>query len=206
MGAPEHEMMTVDAFLAWVAHRDERYELVGGRPIRLMTGAKQAHNVVTSNIVVALAPRAKAGGCRTTSSDTAVRTGPNGVRYPDVVVDCGPRDPSALAAIQPTVVVEVSSPGTSMIDVSDKLDEYRRHRDIRVIMLVDPDTVSVKVYRRITTDAWDWASEKYETLDDVVRLPEIGADLALSEIYDTLEPDVKPRLRIVAEEPQTRLP
>ncbi len=107
MRLPEHGSMSADAFLHWIEGQAERHELVDGTAVRMMAGAKQSHNVVTSNILVAMAPSAKFKGCRTTSSDTAVRTGPQGVRYPDIVVDCAPPDPSAREAARPVAVVEV---------------------------------------------------------------------------------------------------
>ncbi|GGK47985.1 Uma2 family endonuclease [Salinarimonas ramus] len=195
MGIAEPGRMSADAFLDWLARQSERHELVDGFPVRLMAGAKQSHNVVTTNLVVVLAPSAKASGCRTTSSDTAVRTGSHSIRFPDVVVDCGPPDPSAREAANPTVVVEVASPGTSVVDLTDKLDEYRRHAAIRVIVLVEPDIVSVKVYRRI--DAERWAVERYDTLDATIPVPEIDTAIAVADVYDTLEPAPAPRLRLV---------
>lgn len=198
MGIPEHERQSAEAFLDWVEKQSERFELVEGVPIRLMAGARQSHNVATSNILVALAPSAKTAGCRTTSSDTAVKTGPSGVRYPDVVVDCGPPDPSAKAATRPTVVVEVSSPGTLAVDLTDKMDEYRAHDDIRVIMLVEPDVVFVKVYRRETHGLW--TVERYDGLDQTVELPDVNATVSLRDIYDTLEPKSRPRLNVVADD------
>lgn len=195
MGVPDRTLMTADAFLDWVMTQDDAHELVDGRPVRMMTGARQSHNVVTSNILVALAPAAKRGGCRTTANDTAVRTGPNGVRYPDVVVDCGPPDAAAREARTPVLVVEVASPGTSALDVTDKLDEYRAHPSIRLIVLVDPDVVSVRVYRRGAEGAF--ALEKYEALTDAIACTEVGTDLALRDIYDTLAPKERPRLSLV---------
>ena len=192
MGVPDLEAMSADVFFDWIERQDERYELADGIPIRMMAGAKQSHNVATSNVVVALAPTAKGKGCRTTSSDTAVRTGPFGVRYPDVVIDCGPPDPSAKEATRPTVVVEVSSPGTLAVDVTDKLDEYQSHDDIQVIMLVEPDVLSVKVYRRDNAGLWN--VEKYDHLEQTVDLPEVGSAIALRDIYDTLDPLPRPRL------------
>ncbi|MFN3548567.1 MAG: Uma2 family endonuclease [Mesorhizobium sp.] len=202
MGIPEHEGVSAAEFLDWVERQSERCELVEGAPIRMMAGARQSHNVATTNIVVALAPRAKAKGCRTTSSDTAVVTGNFGVRYPDIVVDCGPPDPSAKAAIQPTVVVEVSSPGTLAVDLTDKIDEYQAHDDIRVIMLVEPDVIFVKVYRRDTQGLWN--VEKYDSLDQTVALPEVEASISLRDIYDTLEPKSRPHLNVVTE-PSSKL-
>jgi len=197
MGIPDHERISADEFLDWIERQNERYELVEGSPVRMMAGARQSHNVATSNIVVALAPSAKAKGCRTTSSDTAVKTGKFGVRYPDVVVDCGPADPSAKAATKPTVIVEVSSPGTLAVDLTDKMDEYQAHEDIQVIMLVEPDVIFVKVYRRDKHGSWN--VEKYDSLDQAVALPEVDASISLRDVYDTLEPKSRPRLNIVPE-------
>jgi Uma2 family endonuclease len=195
MGIAEHGLMSADEFLDWIERQAERHELVDGAPVRVMAGARQSHNVVTSNMVVALVPSAKTKGCRTTSSDTAVRTGPRGVRYPDIVVDCGPPAPSAREATRPTVVVEVTSLGTMAIDLTDKLDEYQAHDDIQVIMLVEPDVISVKVYRRDVQGLWN--VERYDDLEQVVPLTEVGSSLPMRDIYDTLEPKAPPRLRVV---------
>jgi Uma2 family endonuclease len=184
--------MTADEFFDWIERQSEPHELVDGMPVLMTAGARQSHNVTTTNIAVALAPSAKAKGCRTTLSDTAVRTGQCGVRYPDVVVDCGPPDPSAKEAARPTVVVEVSSPDTMAIDLTDKIDEYQAHEDIQVIMLVEPDVISVKVYRRDVHGLW--TIEKYDDLEQSVDLPEINSSVRLRDVYDTLEPQSRPRM------------
>ncbi|WP_114948779.1 Uma2 family endonuclease [Microvirga calopogonii] len=193
--------MTADEFFDWIERQSEPYELVDGIPVRTMAGARQSHNVATTNIVVALAPSATTKGCRTTSSDTAVRTGQYGVRYPDVIVDCGPPDPSAEEAARPTVVVEVSSPGTLAIDLTDRIDEYQAHDDIQVIMLVEPDVISVKVYRRDVHGLW--TIEKYDDLEQSVDLPEVNSSIWLRDIYDTLEPKSRPKLQVV-QEPESK--
>lgn len=151
--------------------------------------------MVASNILVALAPSAKRGGCRTKASDTAVRTGPVNVRFPDVVVDCGPPDPGAREPASPTFVVEVASPGTLVVDLTDKLDEYRRIDAIRLILLFEPDVVAARLWRRDAEGGW--TVEKYDELEARIPLPEIGAELALAEVYDTLKP--AGRLRVVGE-------
>lgn len=191
----EPKRVSADDFLGWIVDQDRRFELVDGYVVEMMAGARQAHNVVVSNIVMSVGPQAKRGGCRTTSSDTAVKTGPESVRYPDVVVDRGPPDAFAMAAGSATLVVEVSSPGTSEIDATDKLDEYQRHETIRLIMLADPGLVSLKLYRR--DEAGQWHAEKYDDLDQSIDLPEIGSALSLRDVYDTLEPRSRPRLQLV---------
>ena len=147
MRRPNPKAMTIEDFFLWQERQPDRYEFVEGWPIKMMTGARQGHNVVASNIVMTLGPQVKALGCRTTSSDTAVRTH-KGIRYPDVVIDCAPPAPSAFEAGSPHLVVEVSSPSTLSTDLTDKLDEYLAHEGLRLVMLVEPDVVSVKLYRR----------------------------------------------------------
>ncbi len=102
-----------------------------------------------------------------------------------------------MVAESPTLVVEVSSPGTSSGDTTDKLDEYREHPAVRLIMFVEPSSVLVKLYRRDSEGAW--GSEKYDDLASVIDMPEIGASLALSETYDTLMPRNRPRLHLIEE-------
>jgi len=191
----EHDRISAEDFLEWVLSQKGRFELIDGHVIEMMTGANQSHNVVVSNIVSSLAPQSKSGGCRTTSSDTAVQTLASTIRYPHIVVDCGLPDPDAMVAESPTLVVEVSSPGTSSVDTTDKLDEYREHPAVRLIMFVEPNHILVKLYRRDGEKAW--ISEKYDHLESVIDMPEIGASIALSEIYDTLTPRNRPRLHLM---------
>ena len=91
----------------------------------------------------------------------------------------------------------MASPCTTAIDATDKLDEYRAQGDIRLILFVDPDVVSVKLYRRDGEGLWQ--VEKYDSLDQDIDLPEIAAVLALDDVYATLDPDTRPRLRLVEE-------
>ncbi|MEX6506438.1 Uma2 family endonuclease [Jiella sp. M17.18] len=197
MGTPKLGPMTADSFLDWIETESGRYELVDGYPIEMVAGRTQSHNVAASNILLALVPPAKARGWRATIKRTAVRTGDRGVRFPDLAVDCGPPNPSAKEASRPTLVVEVSSPSGLSTDVTDKLDEYRQHPDIRVIMFVEPDVVSIKLYRR--AEFGEWTIEKYGRLEETTDLPEIGARLPWAAIYDTLEPKLRPALQVVPE-------
>ncbi len=197
MQGMEHDRVSVEDFLEWVLSQEGRFELVDGHVIEMMAGAQQGRNVVVSNIVSSLGPQSKSGGCRTTSSDTAIQTLASNIRYPAIVVDCAPPEPDAMVAESPTLVVEVSSPGTSSVDTTDKLDEYREHPAVRLIIFVEPSSVLVKLYRRDGEGAW--GAEKYDDLASVIDMPEVGASLVLSEVYDTLMPRNRPRLRLIEE-------
>jgi hypothetical protein len=46
--------MTADEFFDWIERQSEPHELIDGVPVSIMAGARQSHNVATTNIVVAL--------------------------------------------------------------------------------------------------------------------------------------------------------
>jgi Uma2 family endonuclease len=109
------------------------------------------------------------------------------------VVDCGRSDPTAKEATRPEVVVEVFPPGAPVIDLIDRVDEYQFYHEIQVIMLVEPNVISVKIYRRNMHGLL--AAERYNELDQAVDLPEVNSSIRLGDIYDTLKPKTRPRLQ-----------
>ena len=192
MGAPEHDKLTIEEFFEAISVSEGRYELVGGVAYA-MAGAKEGHNVIRSNVQTALVPAGKRKGCRTTSSDTAVQTGPDTIRYPDVVVDCGPPDAAAMTTSKPTMIVEVSSPGTAVFDYGAKLREYQGLKSVDTVLQIEAEIALVKVHRCQTDQTW--TEETIEEFDVAITLPSLETSITLAEIYDTLE--VRPRTRLV---------
>jgi Uma2 family endonuclease len=194
MTIPEEEKLTVDQFLEAIAGHDGRFELVRGVAYA-MAGAKEGHNVICSNVQTALVPAGKRKGCRTTSSGTAAQTGPDTVRYPDVVVDCGSPNPTALMASRPTMVVEVSSSGTAVFDYGAKLREYQGVESIDTVLQIESEIALVKVHRR--REDGTWTEETVEEFDMAISLPSLAVSITLNEIYDTLDVRPRPRLQVV---------
>jgi Uma2 family endonuclease len=194
MDVLSHKVTSVEEFLAWLPGREGRFELVNGE-IRMMTGATNQHSNVTNNITVALTPLARRSGCRSTTQDTGIRTTERGVRYPDVVVDCGPLSPSAMTVDNPTIIVEVSSPSIREADLGIKLAEYQALATAQAIIQIEPDVVLVAVHRR--RNAASWQTEVYEDLDGGIDLPSLGGSLALRDIYFGLDVRPRPTLQLV---------
>ena len=190
----DRDPMSVEEFLDWHQYQEERYELVQGIPVRMMTGARQDHNLVKANVEFALRRRLDGGGCRPSSSDMAVRTDGDQVRYPDVVVDCGAYDADALAASEPRLVVEVASPSTRDFDLAEKLDEYRRTPRLDYVLLIEPSVIDATLHAR-TKDGW--AVTKHLFMDAVIDLPGLGLSVPLTEIYDGLSPEPRTPLQPV---------
>ncbi|MEH2488483.1 Uma2 family endonuclease [Bradyrhizobium sp. AZCC 2230] len=194
MGVPGHEKLTIEEFFAAISGSEIRYELVNGIAYA-MAGAKEGHNVICSNVQTAFVPAGKQKGCRTTSSDTAVQTGPDTVRYPDVVVDCGPPNAAAMTASRPAIIVEVSSPGTAVFDYGAKLREYQAVESVEMVMQIESEIALVKVHRRQTNGTW--LEDTFEAFDVAIPLPTLGMSITLNEIYDTLDVKPRPRLQVV---------
>lgn len=186
MGEVQAQTMGVEEFYRWQLDQDERFELVDGvpAPLRAMTGASNFHDAILTNVIALLWNALRGKACRVASADTAVRTGIRSTRRPDVTVDCAPAEANLYEARRPTVVVEVLSPSTRKIDRFTKLEEYRRHPNLRHILLIDPDSISAKLYSRPEGGAW--SDVDLQGADATIALTAIEVDLPLAEIYERL--------------------
>ena len=186
MSEVQHRRMTPDEFFEWQKGQDKNYELVDGLPVlplKAMTGATLRHDRVTVNAMVSLGGQLRGSPCRPQSTDIAVRVPGAGVRRPDLTVDCGSIKDSAMEAQEPRLVLEVLSPSTTNIDRFRKLDEYKSHPSISLILLADTRLRKVVVWRRSGTG---WNVEEYEGSERTIALPEIGASLSLADLYHGL--------------------
>ncbi|MDE5443204.1 hypothetical protein GWG65_17450 [Bradyrhizobium sp. CSA207] len=153
MGVSEHEKLTIKEFFDAISGVEGHYELVAGVAYA-MADANEAHNVICSNVQTVFVPAGKHKGWRTTSSNTAVQTGPTTIRYPDVVVDSGPANAAAMTASRPTIIAEVSSPGTAVFDCGTKLREYQGVASVDTVMQIESGIALVKVHRRHKSGTW----------------------------------------------------
>jgi Uma2 family endonuclease len=190
--AISEKKLAVDEFFEAISDSEERYELVEG-VAHAMARAKEGHNVIRSNVLAAFVPAGKQRGCRATSINTAVQTGPDTIRYPDVVVDCGPRNAQAMTASKPVIVVEVFAPGTA-VDYSAKLREYRSLESVDTVIQIESEMVLVKVHRRQPNSTW--TEETVEEFDVDIPLSSLAKSITLNEIYDALNVRPRPRFQV----------
>ena len=180
--------MTAAEFLAWCSRReDERWELVGGTPVRIapmemMAGARRRHDRIVVNLIVALRTRLRGGPCQPYTADFALLTakGEN-VRRPDVMIDCSDGKGDDLAAVEPAAAFEVLSPSNANFTRFSKVDEYKAVPTLRHIVVLDSDAARLVLYSRAANDAW--TSEMVEGERAAARLSGFGIELTLAEIY-----------------------
>jgi len=182
MPLPAKAYMTEAEFFDFVLTRDEKWELVNGEPL-MMAGVNQRHQAIAANTLTSLHTQLRGGKCRATVSGTAVPTINGTIRYPSVVVDCGKRDDPAMRSTAPTLVIEILSPSSRCFDSHKKVIEYKSHHEIKYILLIDAIKACSLLHYR---DSVGWGEVMYDSLDDVVEFPEIGATLKLSDVYDGL--------------------
>ena len=138
MSQPLPAPMSLDAFFAWQERQDERYELVGGQPLRMMAGAANAHDRIALNLLFQLINQLRGTPFRPFTGDSAVETHPGQIRRPDAGVDCGRFVPHAYKASEPCMVAEILSPSTRDFDTYAKVDEYKSVAGLDYVLLIEP--------------------------------------------------------------------
>lgn len=84
--------------------------------------------------------------------------------------------------LNPTLILEILSASTEDYDRGRRFAHYRSVAALQVYLLVDQRRAHVEVFSRQPDDRW----LLWETDDPEARfeIPEIGASLALAEVYD----------------------
>ena len=170
MAEPQLRRMTEAEFFAWQERQERLYELVDGLPVlplKMMTGASQAHDRVVVNIIRELSTQLRGGPSRPTTSRLAVRTPKGNLRRPDVTVECGQAGRREMTVAEPRVVVEVLSPSTMSFDRFAKVIEYQSVPTLVHILLVDTEKPRIVVLTRGADGSWDRAA--YEGLEGPLR-------------------------------------
>ena len=177
---------TWDAYLDWEARQPVRYELVDGQ-IYAMGGGTAEHDTIGNNLRAALHAQMRGKPRRGQGPDLKVRAGRDG-RYPDALVDCGPRVPGTLHAQEPVAVFEVLSKSTGWIDQSLKLRDYDATPTIRTYVLISQDEQRALVYLRDADGRLGIQSAVLLEGDGAtIEIPEFGVSLPFSALYEGLD-------------------
>jgi Uma2 family endonuclease len=184
--AKKFELVSVEDYLADEQASDIKHEYLGGY-VYAMAGARTVHNQIATNATIAIGNQLRGKKCQVFSSDMKVRAHlPTHTRfyYPDGMVVCNPNGPETLFQDHPVIVFEVLSPGTRRVDEGEKRDTYLSISSLQQYLLVETEVARVVSYTR--GDA-GFTPEVYESLDAVVPLPAIAAELPLADLYERVE-------------------
>jgi Uma2 family endonuclease len=171
-------------FLGWVQRQEGRYELAEGRVV-MMTGASFNHAIIVGNLQSLLKAQLDPRTWRVVA-DFGLDTGPETVRYPDILVRRTGRHGGDLTTNEPALLVEVLSPPTARYDLGDKAGEYLRLASLSAYV----------VFAQDERKAWLWVRgeagfpvgpQVIAGDDETVRIPTLGIELRFSQVYADLE-------------------
>jgi Uma2 family endonuclease len=161
----------------------EKHEFFDG-DIYLMAGGTEDHSTLASNINAALNNALGDRACKTHTSDMRIYVEAVGLAtYPDASVICGefvqhpasPRD----TALNPAIVVEVTSDSSEDYDTGEKLEAYRTIPSVRECVIISHRERRITVHRRE-----DRGWKMYTAIaGGRVRIETLDTALVVDEIY-----------------------
>ena len=169
------------------APEEERWELISGRIVRMMVGARWEHNRIVTNLTIALMTRFRAAGspCRTLTETFRLReeASPSSL-LPDILVYCTRPKPGATHLSDATVIVEVISTGSERRDRHDKWAVYQTLPSLKHYVLVTRDIPHVETIDRVD-GVWS-AFRIADGIASTLALPGVGIEVPLAEVYADL--------------------
>ena len=148
-----------------------------------MTGAKNPHTIISSNLVRLLGNHLLNTPCLVLTSDIKVRLEEaNCYYYPDVAVTCDERDTSSMEdfILYPSLIIEVLSPSTASFDRGDKFVDYQTASSLQEYVLITQSEIRIDCFR--LNESGNWVSQTYRQ-GDRVEFMSANFSCAISEIY-----------------------
>lgn len=183
MEAEQFTLYSVADYLELEELSEVKHEYLGGT-IHAMSGAWRRHNEIAGNVYRKIIPQLSGGPCKTYIEGVKVhiRTEVSDFfYYPDVVIGCDPSDSHEQYLEKPSIIFEVTSPGTESTDRREKLLAYQTLESLNHYLIVSQDQMRVEWLRR-AGDHWEVL--KLTKKGDCIDFVEPEARLSLEEIYE----------------------
>jgi len=192
-------LYTPEEYLAYERQSPNKHEYIDGkivpmgdasdehnlaRHIVATRGAGRRHNLITGNLLWVLMSQLREQAGEVYASLMRVKGGARTVYiYPDIAVVCEPpqfEDADTDTLLNPTLIIEVFSPSTEAYDRGAKFGYYQTLPSLQEYILVAQDKVLVEQFVRADKS---WVYRAVIDPAAVVRLPAIGCDLSVAEVY-----------------------
>jgi len=179
-------LITIDDYLSGEQESTIKHEYLGG-VVYAMVGARNAHNMIASNVQGTLFGQLRGHKCRVFNSDTKIRvrlTNQTRFYYPDVSIICHPNAQSDVFQDQPSVIVEVLSESTRRIDDGEKRDAYLTIPTLTHYILLEQSSPAAIVYERGEPG---FKRRVHSDISDRIVMPDINVTLELATVYNGVE-------------------
>ena len=180
--AIEARQLTVEQYLAFDEASEIQHEFIDGELI-LMSGGSGSHNSMVARIIGALLGAVDDRDCTVFASQMRVQIDETKYLYPDASVACGEpayADDNEVILLNPTVVVEVTSPSSIERDRVSKVELYGAVPSIKGYLILDQERVFAQWYTRIESG---WHLRQFTDRADEIELEPLGCALTLAQAY-----------------------
>jgi len=180
------EYMSLGDFEELLADKpaDEKWELIGGRVVRMMVGAWWERRFIAQNLGAWVRRRLREKGVpRHVFIETFYmkRKSIESATLPDVMVKCGAMQPGATSADDPAALVEIMSEGGKARDRFEKWALYQQLPSLQHYVPIERNRPHIETFDRVGTD---WSGVRIlDGLQTTLELPAIGVGVPLVEIY-----------------------
>jgi len=186
MAAQSQPLLTPEEYLELEHAAESRHEFYKGR-MYLMAGGSPRHAFIILNLASEFRNALKARPCNVATSDLRIAVAEKGLyTYPDIVVGCGELKYTGVrreTLTNPTLLVEVLSPSTELLDREFKAEQYRKIQSLREYAFVSQSAARVEVYRRIDEE---WRLFEFVGMEASARFESVDTSIPLAEIYSKI--------------------
>ncbi len=178
--------MSKAAFIDWNAGEGQRCELVGGRVV-MMPRPSENHGIIVTNLVVLLRTRLDRKQW-TVIAEFGLDTGPETLRYPDVVVYPAGGSRNRYTTSTPVFLAEVLSPSNAETDFGDKPAEYLELPSLLAYAVLSQDEPKAWMWSRPSpSDRFGGPMKVISGAEEVIPVTGLNIALPMAEIYAGIE-------------------
>lgn len=179
---------SIEEYLAAEEKAEFKSEYYAGE-VYSMAGGTINHNQIIINLCILLGIAFKNRNYRVFAGDVKLHIpAADAFTYPDVLVikdkpDYWQNRRDIICNAQ--MIVEVLSDGTQDYDRIGKFEIYRSLPDLQDYLLISQDRIHIEHY--VKQASGQWLLTDYNDLTDVLRIVQLGENLAVSDIYDKVD-------------------
>jgi Uma2 family endonuclease len=181
------KLLSPEEYLFGERQAKEKSEFYNGE-LFAMAGAKEAHNLIVTNLLREISTFLKNKPCKVYPSDMKVYAHKgNFFTYPDITIVCGKAefyDTNQDVLVNPEVIIEVLSSTTEKYDRGKKFELYRNNPHVKEYILVSTKEKKIESFFKRETD-WSFR----ESLETQTQFPirSLEIELIIDEIYAKVE-------------------